>query len=63
MPTLSNVQWRTVFGAAAAIVAYLLIQTDVPLDPVVKVVLGALSVALAFIKAPADAPAPSGGGG
>jgi len=50
--TLSNVQWRTLFGVAAAVVAYLLIQTDVPLGPIVKVALGATSVALAVIKAP-----------
>lgn len=47
---MSNNAWRTVFGVAAAVVAYLLIQTDVPLDPIVKVVLGAMSVSLAVLN-------------
>lgn len=51
---MTNTRWRSLFGVAAAVVAYLLIQTDVPLDPIAKVVLGALSVALAVIKAPED---------
>jgi hypothetical protein len=51
---MTNQRWRLIFGTAAAVIAYLLIQTDVPLDPIVKVVLGAASVALAFIKAPED---------
>ena len=52
---MTNHRWRLIFGAGAALVAYLLIQTDVPLDPIAKVVLGGISVVLAFIKAPADA--------
>jgi hypothetical protein len=53
---MTNGRWRTLFGVLAAVVAYLLIQTDVPLEPWAKVVLGALSVALAVIKAPDPEP-------
>lgn len=44
--------WTTVFGIVAAVDAYLLIQSDIALDPVAKVVLGALAVALAVLKTP-----------
>lgn len=38
---------QTIFGVTAAVVAFLLAQTDVPLDPIVKVILGAISVGVA----------------
>jgi hypothetical protein len=41
---------RTLVGIAAAVVAYLLVQTEVPLDPIAKVALGAISVALAVLS-------------
>jgi len=49
---MSNRTWRTLFGVAAAVVAFLLIQTDVVLDPILKVALGAAAVGLAVIQAP-----------
>lgn len=52
--SMSNQRWRTAFAVAAGVVAYLLIQAEVPLEPVAKLILGALSVALAFVKAPPD---------
>lgn len=50
--TLDQVAWvgRTIMVGTAAVVAYLLVQTDVPLDPVFRVVLGAIAVALAAIN-------------
>ena len=36
--------------ATAAVVAYLLVQTDVMFDPLVRVLLGAVSVALAAVN-------------
>ena len=46
-------QWRTAFGVTAAVVAFLLVQGDVALDPIVKVALGAVAVALAVLN-PSD---------
>lgn len=50
--TLSNGQWRTILAVITAVVAYLLIQTDVTLLPWAKVALGAIAVACAAIKVP-----------
>lgn len=47
---MTNTAWRTLFGAAAAVVAFLLVQTDMPLDPFVKVTLGCIAVALAVVN-------------
>jgi len=44
--------WRTLFGVVSGVVAYLLIQTEVPLDPVAKVALGAISIAVTVVKTP-----------
>lgn len=38
---------QTIFGVTAAVVAFLLAQQDVPLDPIAKVILGAISVGVA----------------
>lgn len=38
---------QTIFGITAAVVAFLLAQQDVTLDPIVKVVLGAIAVGVA----------------
>lgn len=48
----ANLAWvlRTVMVVAAAVVAYLLVQTDVELDPVMRVVLGAIAVGLAAVN-------------
>jgi hypothetical protein len=50
MPTLSPGQWKTLFGMAAAVCAFLLVQTDVALVPLVKVSLGSLITALAILN-------------
>ncbi len=50
---MSENTWRTIFGVAAAVVAFLLVQTDVELLPVVKVALGAVAVGLAVLN-PSD---------
>ncbi len=42
--------WRLLFGAIGAVVAFLLVQQDVSLDPLVRVVLGSIAVALAVIN-------------
>jgi hypothetical protein len=57
--TLSNVQWRTLFAVVAAVCSFLLasdLHPQVILPPVVQLVLGAVLVALAAIRAPEDAP-------
>jgi len=50
MPAISITQIRIVFAAIAAVCAFLLVQTDVALDPIVKVIVGAVIVALAVIN-------------
>jgi hypothetical protein len=50
MPSLTTGQWQTILVVAAVVVNFLLVQTDVPLDPVVKLVLGALNVAFAALS-------------
>lgn len=49
-------QWQTLFGVAAAVVAFLLVQTDVMLPPLIKVALGATNVALAVLRPGGDPP-------
>lgn len=48
--SISANQWRTVFAVAAAIVAFLLTQQNLPLSPIVQVALGAVSVGLAVLE-------------
>ena len=50
--TLAQAAWvaRTAMVVTAAVVAYLLVQTEVPLDPVFRVVLGAIAVGLAAVN-------------
>lgn len=50
MRNLTATEWRTVITVAAAVVAYLLVQTDVPLEGWFKVALGATAVALAAVS-------------
>lgn len=45
-------RWRTLFGVVAAVCAFLLIQSDVPLEGWTKVLVGAVSVAVAVIAPP-----------
>jgi len=47
---LTNTAWKLIFGTAAAVIVFLLAQQDVPLDPIVRVVLGAIAVALAVVN-------------
>jgi hypothetical protein len=49
-------QWKLLLGGASAVVAFLLVQTDIVLDPIAKVALGAASVFLAVIKTGESAP-------
>jgi hypothetical protein len=42
--------WRTIFGVVAAVCSFLLIQTDQPIEGWAKVIIGAVSVALAVIS-------------
>lgn len=49
-PTMTRGRWQALFAAIAAVVTFLLIQTDVALEPIVKVALGAINVALATIR-------------
>lgn len=48
-------QWKLILGGATAVVAFLLVQTDLQLDPLAKVALGALNVFLAVFKTGEDA--------
>lgn len=50
---MNETQWKTLFAVAAAVVAFLLAQPDLALEPVVKVALGAVAVALAVMN-PSD---------
>lgn len=47
---LSETQVRLVLAAVAAVCSFLLVQTDVVVPPILKVVLGAIIVALAVIN-------------
>ena len=53
--TLSNGQWRTLFGVVAAVASFALasdLHPAVILSPIVQFALGAILVALAAIQAP-----------
>jgi len=49
---VTNNVWKVIFGAAAAAIAFLLVQGDVTFDPIVKVALGAIAVVLAVLNPP-----------
>lgn len=49
---MTNQQWRLLLGAAGVGIAIILGQTDVPLDPIVKLVLTVAAGVIAFVKAP-----------
>lgn len=53
---MTSNQWKLLLGGITAVVAFLLVQTDIALDPAVRVALGAAAVFLAVFKteAPAD---------
>lgn len=50
--TANQIAWaiRTAMVTTAAVVTYLLAQSDIPLDPLVKVILSAVAVALAALN-------------
>jgi hypothetical protein len=50
MTNISAAQVRLVLAAIAAVCAFLLLQPDVLLSPAVKVVIGAIIVALAVLN-------------
>ena len=47
---MTNTYWKLIFGAVAAVAAYLLVQQDVILEPAIKAALGAVTVALAVLN-------------
>ncbi len=57
MPTLTAGQWRLITTSVSAVCAFLLIQTDVPLEGWAKVLVGAVSVVVAGIINPPQKPA------
>lgn len=52
---MTETQWKTLFGAIAAVCSFLLVQTDVVVPPVAKVILGCVLVALAVVNPSAQA--------
>ena len=50
MPAISEAQVRVALAAIAAVCSFLLVQPDVVIPPILKVVLGAVIVALAVIN-------------
>lgn len=52
---MTNQQWRYLFGAVAVLCAFLLVQPQVQAIPVLAIVIGAINVVVAFLKAPPDA--------
>lgn len=53
---MTNRQWRVVLGAIGVGIAIVLGQTDVPLDPVFKLILVVAAGVIAFVKAPDETP-------
>jgi len=54
---MTNTQWRTLAGVAAAVASFLLasdLHPEVVLAPVIQLVLGAFLVGLAAVKFPED---------
>lgn len=47
---LSDTQWRTIFAAVALACAYLLVQNDVVVPPIVKLAAGLLNAILAAVN-------------
>lgn len=54
MSGIPSTAWRTLFGVIAAVCAFLLIQTDQPMEGWAKVLVGAVAVAVAVIQPPRD---------
>ena len=47
---MTSNQWKLLLGGTSAVIAYLLVQTDLTFEPWAKVLLGAASVFLAVFK-------------
>lgn len=55
MPVISENTVKVIFGAIAAVCSFMLVQPDLLLEPWLKVLLGAIIVALAVINPAATA--------
>lgn len=55
---MTSRQWRVAFGAVATLCTFLLIQPQVQAYPLAMLVIGAVNVVVAYIKAPPDPEAP-----
>ena len=53
---MSNRNWRIVLGGVAVGIAIILGQSDVTLEPIVKLALTVAAGVIAFIKAPENDP-------
>jgi len=62
MPAITEAQVRVALAAIAAVCSFLLVQPDVVIPPILKVVLGAVIVALAVINPTAVVNKVSGNG-
>ena len=51
---MTNQRWRVVFGAIAALCSFLLVQPQVQDMAWVAIVIGAVNVVVAFLRAPDD---------
>lgn len=51
---MSSRQWRIVFGAVATLCTFLLVQPEVTAIPVLAIIIGAVNVTVAYLKAPPD---------
>ena len=54
MPSISTGQWQTVFGITAVLTSILLAQTEVPLDPIVKLFLVCVAGVVAYLRPKGD---------
>ena len=63
MPAITETQVRVALAAIAAVCSFLLVQSDVVIPDLLKVVLGAVIVALAVINPTAVVNKVSGGNG
>ena len=54
MPSISTGQWQTVLGITGVVTAILLAQTEVPLDPVVKLFLVCVAGVVGYLRPKGD---------
>lgn len=65
MPTLSNFNWRVIYGAAGVAIATILATApslEIEIPPIVLLGLIVANAVIAFLKAPPDAPQLDPGG-